>query len=224
MLADLLSESYAAGFDECWERERTATPVRAFAVRLHATGCSLRETQAILRSLGVERSHQAIWHWVHRLADSVPDPPTAKPSRVAVDETAVKINGDRSWMYAAIDLDTKLILDVELFGRRGTDPAAAFLHGLTEKHDLSDAEFLVDGYGYLTALSRLGLSGHLDYVDRNHIEKWFHTLKMRIDRFHNSWVGSRASTREWIEQFVHYYNTQRPHQSLNKQPPAEVLN
>ncbi|RKD86217.1 IS6 family transposase [Halopiger aswanensis] len=224
MLADLLSESYAAEFDESWERERTATPVRAFAVRLHATGCSLRETQEILRLLGVERPHQAIWHWVHRIADSVPDPPTAKPSRVAVDETAVRINGNRSWMYAAIDLDTKLILDVALFGRRGTDPAAAFLHGLTEKHDLSEAEFLVDGAGYLTALSRLGLSGHLDYVDRNHIEKWFHTLKMRIDRFHNSWVGSRASVREWLEQFVHYYNTQRPHQSLNGQTPAEVLN
>lgn len=62
MLADLLSECYAAEFDETWERERTATPVRAFAVRLHATGCLLRETQAILRSLAVERSHQAIWH------------------------------------------------------------------------------------------------------------------------------------------------------------------
>ncbi|WP_152421990.1 integrase core domain-containing protein, partial [Natrialba chahannaoensis] len=24
--------------------------------------------------------------------------------------------------------------------------------------------------------------------------------------------------------FVHYYNTQRPHQSLNGQTPAEVLN
>jgi len=33
---------------ECWERERTATPVRAFAVRLYATGCSLRETKEIL--------------------------------------------------------------------------------------------------------------------------------------------------------------------------------
>ncbi|ELY62951.1 Integrase catalytic region [Natrinema versiforme JCM 10478] len=48
-------------------------------------------------------------------------------------------------MCTAIDLDTKLILDVALFGRRGTDPAAAFLHGLTEKHDFSDADFLVDG-------------------------------------------------------------------------------
>ncbi|SNR57878.1 DDE domain-containing protein [Halorubrum vacuolatum] len=74
------------------------------------------------------------------------------------------------------------------------------------------------------ALARLGLSDQLDYVERNLIEKWFHTLKMRVDRFHNSWVDSRASVREWLEQFVHYCNTQRPHQSFNGQTPAEVLN
>ena len=101
-------------------------------------------------------------------------------------------------MYAAIDLDTKLILDVALFRRRGTDSTAAFLHRFSDKHDLYDAEFLVAGAGYLTALSRLGLSGHLDHVDQNHIEKWFHTLKMRIYRFHNSWMSSRASVRECL--------------------------
>ncbi len=91
---ELLGETFDTANLECWERERTATPVRAFAVRLHATGCSLRETQAILRLFGVKRSHQAIFQWVHRVADSVPDPPEAKPKRVAVDETAVKINGE----------------------------------------------------------------------------------------------------------------------------------
>ncbi|MDL0133711.1 IS6 family transposase [Halobacterium salinarum] len=225
MLADLLSECFAADLEETWERERTATPVRAFAVRLHATGCSLRETTTILAELGVERSHQAVWQWVHRLADSVPDPPTAKPSRVAVDETAVKINGEWSWLYAAIDLDTKLILDVALFGRHGTDPAAAFLSRLAEKHDLSDTTFLVDQFGYRTALARLGLNGRVDYTDRNLIEKWFHTLKMRLDRFHNSWVGSRQSVRQWLALFAHYYNRLRPHQSLDNRTPAdEVLN
>ncbi|MDL0130265.1 IS6 family transposase, partial [Halobacterium salinarum] len=163
--------------------------------------------------------------WVHRLADSVPDPPTAKPSRVAVDETAVKINGEWSWLYAAIDLDTKLILDVALFGRHGTDPAAAFLSRLAEKHDLSDTTFLVDQFGYRTALTRLGLNGRVDYTDRNLIEKWFHTLKIRLDRFHNSWVGSRQSVRQWLALFSHYYNRLRPHQSLDNRTPAdEVLN
>jgi len=220
---ELLRESLDTANLECWERERTATPVRALAVRLHATGCSLRETQAILRLFGVQRSHQAIFQWVHRVADSVPDPPEAQPKRVAVDETAVKINGELSWLYAAIDLDTKLILGVDLFGTHGTDPAAAFLHRLSEKHDLSEAVFLVDGFGYQTALARLGLSGRRDYTDRNLIEKWFHTLKMRIDRFHNSWVGSRSSVRRWCSQFAHYYNRQRPHKSLDDRTPAEEV-
>jgi len=196
MLADLLSESYEPDLEESWENERTATPVRAFAVRLHQTGCSLRETTTILAELGVQRSHGAVWNWVHRLSDSGCDPPTAQPSRVAVDETAIKINGEWSWLYAAIDIDTKLILDVALFGRHGIDPAAAFLQKLQEKHDLSEAEFLVDQFGYRTALARLGLSGRVNYTDRNLIEKWFHTLKMRIDCSHHSWVGSRSSVRE----------------------------
>ncbi len=223
MLADLLNESYDVDLEESWENERTATPVRAFAVRLHLTGCSLRETTTILAELGVERSHGAVWNWVHRLADSGRDPPSAKPTRVAVDETAVKINGEWSWVYAAIDIETKLILDVALFGHHGTDPAAAFLHQLRQKYDLSDTVFLVDQFGYRTALSRLGLSGQVDYTERNLIEKWFHTLTMRLDRFHTSWVGSQASVREWLEQFVQYYNRQRPHQALDGNTPIEAV-
>ncbi len=99
-------------------------------------------------------------------------------TRVAVDETAVRINGEWSWVYAAIDLETKVLLAVAVFGRRGTDPAAAFRHGLTQKRECSETVFLVDGAGYLIALSRLGSSGQLEYVDRTHIEKWFHTLEV----------------------------------------------
>lgn len=80
------------------------------------------------------------------------------------------------WVSAAIDVETKLLLDIALFSRRGTDPAAAFLYRLSEQHNLSEAELLVDGYGYLTALSRLNLSGRLNYSLRNYIETWFHTL------------------------------------------------
>ena len=90
---------------------------------------------------------------------------TAKPSRVAIDKIAAKIDGNWSWVFAAIDLESKLILNVAVFGRRGTDSVTAFLHRLTEKHDLSEVVFLVDGYDYLTALSRLRLSDQLNYID-----------------------------------------------------------
>ena len=124
-------------------------------------------------------------------------------------------------MYAAIDTDSKLLLDIDVYSRRGIDPAAAFLHRLTQKHEVSDTEFLVDGGGYLTALFRHELSGHLNYRERNHIEKWFQTVSMRIDRFHSFWRGSQSSARRWLRRFRHYYNHDRPNQALDNRTPAE---
>jgi transposase-like protein len=111
------------------------TPVRAFGVRLTAAGVSIRETTAVLRLLDAGRWHGVVWQWIHRLAASLTDPPTAQTSRVAVDELAVRINGELHWPYAAIDTETKLLLGSELFERRGTGAATAFLRFLDQKHD-----------------------------------------------------------------------------------------
>ncbi|ELY69835.1 integrase catalytic subunit [Natrinema pellirubrum DSM 15624] len=38
-------------------------------------------------------------------------------------------------------------------------------------------------------------------------------------------MGSRSSVREWLEQFMHYYNRRRLHQTLDGTTPVEgVLN
>ena len=99
----------------------------------------------------------------------------------------------------------------------------AFLHRLTQKHDVADAVFLVDAGGYLTALSRHDLSGRLDYRIRNHIEKWFQTVTMRIDRFHTYWRGSQSRAKQWLGRFRQHYNHERPHQALDRKAPAEVI-
>jgi putative transposase len=86
-------------------------------------------------------------------------------------------------------------------------------------------QLLVDLFGYHTSLSRRGLSGQVSFTDRNLIEKWFHSFRMRVDRFHNSWRGSPQSVRQWRALLVHYYNHLRPHQPLKGRTPVEeVLN
>lgn len=40
-------------------------------------------------------------------------------------------------------------------------------------------------------------------------ERSVYTLSMWVDRFRNSWVGSRQSIHELLAQFIHYYNCQR---------------
>ncbi len=88
---------------------------------------------------------------------------------------------------------------------------------LAEKHDLSDTEFLVDDYGYLTALFRVGLSGHLDYVDRNLIEKCpcFEVIKSpskRLDRI-------RRMTVYVLEQYNILRKNSRERKSISGHPP-----
>jgi putative transposase len=194
-----------------------------FGVRLHSIGLSLREVVAVLDWLGVDRSHGAVWNWTHTLAEEQDDPPTTEPSRVAVDEKQIEVDGEQKWLYAAIDTDSKLLLEIDVFSRRRTDPAAAFLHRLTEKHEISETEFLVDGMGYLTALARYTLSGQLNYSTRNHIETWFQTVAMRINRFHSFWRSSPASARRWLRRFRYHYNHDRPNQALDGRTPVEEV-
>ena len=125
-LADLLRETLDVEYDEIWENERTPTPVRVFGVRLHSMGLSLREVVAVLDLLGVDRSHGAVWGWTHDLAEAQSDPPTAAPSRVAVDEKQIEVDGEEKWLYAAIDTESKLLLEIDVYSRRGTTPRRRF--------------------------------------------------------------------------------------------------
>jgi putative transposase len=184
---------------------------------------SLREVVAVFEWLGVDRSHSAVWDWTHTLSDNQADPPTAEPSRVAVDEKQIEVDGEKRWLYAAVDTESKLLLDIEIFSRRGTDPAAAFLHRLATNHDVSDTEFLVDAGGYLTALARRELSGQLNYSGRNLVEKLFQTVTVHIDRFHSFWRGSPASARRWLRRFKHHCHYDRPNQALDGRTPVEEV-
>ncbi|ACV48660.1 transposase [Halomicrobium mukohataei DSM 12286] len=94
-LADLLRETLYEESQDVWENEWTPTSVRQFGVRLHTAGLSIRETVAILELLGVDRSHGAVWNWVHTLSEAQSEPPTAAPSRVAVDEKQIEVDGEK---------------------------------------------------------------------------------------------------------------------------------
>lgn len=95
-LEDLLKETLDVECGEGWENEHISNTVTGVGVRLHAMGLSLREIVVVFEWLGVDRSLEAIWNWMHKLADSQPDLPTLQPLRVAVDrEKKVAVRGDR---------------------------------------------------------------------------------------------------------------------------------
>lgn len=65
---------------------------------------------------------------VHNVTDKLPAPLTASTSRIADDGTTVNIGTERYWLYTAIDVEMKLLLNVMIAPHRETDSTA-------EKHD-----------------------------------------------------------------------------------------
>jgi len=61
-LGDVLKKSLDIDNKDAWENERTPTPIRCFAVRFHSIGLSLREVEAVLNWLGVDRCYRTVWN------------------------------------------------------------------------------------------------------------------------------------------------------------------
>src|SRR6056297_3377394 len=155
------------------ERERTPRRLMKLGIRLHLAGLSLSNTVSELDKFGVERSRKAVHDWVQK-ADLQPTS-DASPDHVALDETVIRINGQQFWLYAAVDPDTNRFLHIRLFTTTTTALTQKFLRELQEKHDVSDAVFLVDYAQHLAAaLRRAGLQFQtVRHGNRNAIERVF---------------------------------------------------
>lgn len=181
--------------------EREATPKEAMklGVRLHLSGLSLSNTVSVLEVLGVSRVKSTVHNWVQK-SDLAPAA-GRDPDQIALDETVVKVNGERFWLYAAVEPETSVILHVSLYPTRTIVTTKMFLRDLADKHEVEDAEFLVDGAPWLQAgLFELGMHfRHETFGDRNPVERIFQEIKRRTEQFYNTFGrASPESAENWL--------------------------
>jgi putative transposase len=138
------------------ERERTPEPTMKLGIQMHLQESSLSNTLSVLDELGVQRSRKT----VHNQTQKTDLQPVSdnNPNHVAVDETAIRINDQQLWLYAAVDPRSNDFLHVRLFPITNSGLTLVFLRELREKHDADNAPFLVDGANHLqAALQQAGL-------------------------------------------------------------------
>ncbi|ELY84071.1 transposase [Natrinema altunense JCM 12890] len=101
-------------------------------------------------------------------------------------------------MYAAVDRKTNKHLHIRLFSTATIALTELVLRELTEKHDIEDAVFLVDGTQHLqTVLRRHGLRFRYEKQgNRNAIERVFRGIKRRTSSFSNCSINIRSTTVE----------------------------
>ena len=182
------------------ERVHTPTDLMRLAVQTHLGGLSLSETRLMLKSFGIERARSTIHNWVNK-SDLQPAG-GCQQDQVALDETVVKVNGDRFWLFGAVDPETGRILHIRLFPQRTIVTTEIFLEELSEKHDLDEPEFLVDKAPWLqAALYERGLAfRHETFGDRNPVERAFQEIKRRTEQFYNTFSHADPETvDQWLK-------------------------
>jgi len=184
------------------EREATPRLLMKLSIQLHLAGLSLSNTVSIIEIFGVERARSTVHNWVHK-ADLQPEDGQS-PDHIAVDETVIQLNDETYWLYAAVDPKTNELLHTKLEPTTTKVLARSVLTELREKHDVSDAVFLVDGsHSLQDACHRHGFDFRYEKRgNRNAVERVFREVKRRTTSFSNCFSNADADTADdWIKSF-----------------------
>jgi transposase-like protein len=191
-------------------------------VELYLRGLSYRQTARILKI-----SHVTVWEAVQKLAEAVYKPKilAVKKQRnfIAVDETVIKINGKKRYLWAAIDVESKEVLAVWITTVRNWWVARDFILVVLKSCE-GQPVFLVDRASwYKSAFKSLRLGYlHVTFGPRNSVERWFRTLKERTKRFWNNFRGKDwRRVHRFVFLFAFWYNFVRIHSSFGD-PPGDV--
>jgi transposase-like protein len=189
------------------EREATPQLLMKLSIQLHLAGLSISNTVSVLEIFGVNRARSTVHNCVHK-ADSQPESGRS-PEQIAVDETVIWIDGEKYWLYAAVDPDSNELLHTKLEPTRTNALAEIFFGELTQKHDVDDAVFLVDDATPLKeACRRHGLVFKYErHGDRNSVERVFREVKRRTDCFSNCFShADPETTGDWLSSFAFAWN------------------
>jgi len=115
------------------------------------------------------------------------------------------IDGEKYWLYAAVDPDSNELLHTKLEPTRTNALAEIFFGELKQNHDVGDAVFLVDDATPLKeACRRHGLAFEYErHGDRNSVERIFREVKRRNDCFSDcfSYVDPETAD-DWLSSFA----------------------
>ncbi len=130
------------------------------------------------------------------------------PDHVALDETVIKLNTERYWLYATVDPETNEFLHVRLFMTRNEGVTSIFLSELAEEHDVENAVFPVDSAPWLqAALHRHRLRFQYErHGNRNVVKRLLQEIKRRTSQFGNYFRNTDPATAEtWLQNYAYFY-------------------
>jgi transposase-like protein len=203
------------------------------ALQSYFSGMSLNEVkQNMEQQYHYSPSVSTIYRWLDRFIEQAKHKvQDTKPNVGDVwiaDETVIKINRKKYWLFDCIDAKTRFLLASHLSANRGTREARALMEKATERADKTPKVVLTDKLAaYLDGIE-LAYGADTEHkqgspfdvqTNTNLIERFQGTLKDRTKVLRG--LKRPDTARKFIEGWLIHYNYFRPHISLKGKTPAQ---
>lgn len=143
-----------------------------------------------------------------------------------IDETVIKVNGQKFWVWFVIDSETRFIISFHISQLRSEENAAITLFNASKSGKPSSiVSDRLPGYNISVKsafpdLKHIKVQSFADDITNNLIESFNKTFKS----WYKSKLGFKSfnSANNMIFMFVYFYNFIIPHSSLSNLSPAQV--
>jgi len=218
-----------------FEKMRATPEIITSAMQLYFTGESLRGVQKFIRLQGINFSHVAIYEWIKKytkLMDGYLQ--TIKPQvgdKWHADEVWLKINGDKKYLFAMMDHDTRFWIAQEVANSKFKHNARTLLKMGKERTGKIPKVFVTDGLpAYNDAFKKefwTRKNPRTKHVKEIHLRNQIanNNIQERLNgEFRDRekvFRGLKKDDSPAIAGIQLYHNYIRPHMGLNNETPAD---
>ena len=209
------------------------------AMQLYFSGESLRNTAKSLRLIGVVVSHQTIYNWIEKYTALMDKYLAQIKPQVSdtwrADEMFLKIKGDKKYMYALLDDETRFWIAKEVagdkFSREAPEYASQLFRQGKEATGKKPLTLITDGLHAYELAYRREFYAHQKPVTKHveHVTWKGDKGNQKMEAF-NGTVRSREKVMRSLKRedspildgYQIFHNHMRPHMGLGGKTPAEV--
>lgn len=223
--------SFNLGFEKLSVNPKTVTS----AMQLYFTGESLRGIQKFLRLQGVNVAHSTIYTWIKKytelmkinLANIIPQ----VGDTWRADEVYVKVKGDKKYLFALMDDETRFWIAQEVADSKFKHDARNLLRMAKESMETVPRVFVTDGLqAYRDAFKKeYGAVKKGSPIHIRHISLHGDRNNNKMERLNGEFRdrekimrGVKSKDSVIFDGCQLYHNYVRPHMALNGKTPAQA--
>ncbi|MEM3062870.1 MAG: IS6 family transposase [Nitrososphaerota archaeon] len=217
-----------------FERMKASPQVITSAMQLYFTGESLRNVQRFLELQGVKVTHKTVWNWIGKYVKLMDKYLSNFKPQVSdkwrADEMWLKINGNRKYLFAMMDDQTRWLIAQEVADTKFQHDAQSLLKMGKEATGKSPMVFTTDGLpaynkAFMKEFSRRQSPRpkHIRHIsikgDKNN--NLMERLNGEIRDREKTFRGLKKDDTPILKGYQLFHNYIRNHQNLDGQTPAD---